>query len=74
LGGKYALSVVDTGTADVTLSALGPDGTTYIACNAAIVANGLTALDLPAGAYEVTTGTGTLAAVSLIPIPYRRAV
>lgn len=72
LGGKYQFTAVDTGSINVSLSVLGPDGSTYIA----VIAAGTTAwdaLDLAPGDYEISIGTGTSLSASVIRIPYRGA-
>ena len=51
LGGLYALAISDTGTPDATLSALMPDGSTYVPVAAAVVVNG--AADLFTAAGEI---------------------
>lgn len=73
LGGKYAVTVSDTGTPDASLQILLPDGSTYQTIGSAITTNSSETVDLPPGTYRVTTGTGTSLSVSVIRIPYRRA-
>lgn len=43
----------------VTLQRLLPDGTTLVSITPAIVADGMTYLQLPAGQYQLTFGTAT---------------
>lgn len=72
IGGKYGLLIHDTGTPDATLQTKAPDGS-YVNVAAAITSNGFSTYDLPNGEYQITTGTGTLLAAALLPIPYKPA-
>lgn len=51
-GGHYGLTVEASTFGTVTLEKLGPDGTTYIACDTSFSANGYHDKYLPAGTYK----------------------
>lgn len=69
-GGNYSLAVVATGSGNVTLQRLGPDGVTYITAATPVTATGITAvLGLAPGQYRaaVTTLTAVYAELTRIP-------
>lgn len=70
LGGVYALDVIGAGFGTVTLTRLGPDGSTYITAATAIVANGTSgAIALPPGTYRLVIATTTAVYATLTRIP-----
>lgn len=75
LGGKYMLAAHATwGGGSLTVEALMPDGTTYIAVtNGALTADGSLTLDLPPGTYELVIATATGVEGALTKVPYRQA-
>lgn len=70
-GGVYALDVIATwGGGSVTLSRLGPDGSTYLTAATALTANGTSGgVALPPGTYELIIATATAVYASLTRIP-----
>lgn len=73
-GGRYVLEVASTGSGGtVTLSGLGPDGTTYVAIppsiGTALTASGAVVYDLPPGQYHVVVATLTANYVNISRVP-----
>jgi hypothetical protein len=52
-GGKYGAAVIASTYGTVTLTVLGPDGTTYLTALTAFAANGYATVDLPQGQYKI---------------------
>lgn len=70
-GGVYCLDAIAAwGGGSLTLTRLGPDGTTYLTAATAITADGSSgAIALPPGTYKFTIATATAVYASLTRIP-----
>lgn len=72
VGGVYCLDVVGTfgGAGAITLSRLGPDGTTYLTAATALTANGTSgAITLPPATYKLIVADTTALYASIVRIP-----
>lgn len=77
IGGKYGVTVAATGSGTVTLERLGDDGSTYVPVNmpgtvatpAALAANGMIVVEVPAGTYKLVIATFTANYLSIVRIP-----
>ncbi len=69
-GGVYDFAVIGSNFGTVTLSVLGPDGTTYITAATAISANGRSgAIALAPGQYRIAISSATAVYATLTRIP-----
>lgn len=70
-GGVYCLDAIATwGGGSLTLTRLGPDGSTYMTAATALTADGSSgAIALPPGTYKFTIATATAVYASLTRIP-----
>jgi len=78
-GGRYLVEMIATwNSGNITLDALGPDGTTFLTVNtlsggtsgaAKLSANGTFVVDLPPGEYRFTITTATAAYLALASVP-----
>jgi hypothetical protein len=70
-GGVYCLDAIATwGGGSLTLTRLGPDGSTYLTAATALTADGTSgAISLPGGTYKLTIATATALYASLVRIP-----
>lgn len=73
LGGKYAVLAMATwGGGSVDVTALMPDGSTYVSVlSSTFTANGTKIVDLPAGSYKIDITTATAVYLSVAPVPTR---
>lgn len=75
LGGQYGVTAIATfGGGSVTLQAVGPDGSTLVTVLTAFTTNGYATVTLPAGQYQFTVTTATVAFASILPIAHTGGV
>ena len=69
-GGKYAVITKSTGAGSISLTALSPDGVTFVPTFTPIAAvAGYAVIDLPPGVYRVEIVTFTANFISITSVP-----